>query len=77
MNKLILALLLIAAGIALIVYGTRRADSVTGIADEVGAKLANKWDGQTRQPDHVWYYAGGGALILAGVAAALRKSPGA
>lgn len=76
MNKLILSLILIAGGIALIVYGTRRADSVTGIADEVGAKLANTWDGKARQPDHVWYYVGGGALVLAGVVAALRKSPG-
>lgn len=77
MNKLILPLILIVGGIALIVFGTRRADSVTGLADEVGAKLANKWDGQARQPVHVWYYAGGGVLVLAGVVAALRKSPGA
>ncbi len=75
MNKLIVPLVLIGGGIALVVFGTRRADSVTGIADEVGAKLANKWDGQVRQPEHVWYYAGGGALILAGVVAALRKGP--
>lgn len=77
MNKLILSLILIGGGIALIVHGTRRADSVTGIADEVGAKLANTWDGKARQPDHIWYYVGGGALVLAGVVAALRKSPGA
>lgn len=75
MNKLILSLILIGGGIALIVFGTRRADSVTGMADEVGTKLANKWDGQARQPEHVWYYVGGGLLIVAGVAAALRKSP--
>jgi Protein of unknown function (DUF3185) len=77
MSKLILSLILIGGGIALIVYGTRRADSVTGIADEVGAKLANTWDGQARQPDHIWYYVGGGVLVLAGVVVALRKSPGA
>jgi hypothetical protein len=77
MNKLILSLILIGGGIALIVFGTRRADSVTGIADEVGAKVANAWDGQARQPDHIWYYVGGGALVLAGVVVALRKSPGA
>ncbi len=77
MNRLILPLILIGGGIALIVFGTRRADSVTGMADEVGTKLANKWDGQVRQPEHVWYYVGGGALILAGIVIALRKSPGA
>jgi hypothetical protein len=77
MNKFILPLILIGGGIALIVFGTRRSESVTGIADEVGAKLANTWDGQARQPDHIWYYAGGGVLVLAGVVAAVRKSPGA
>ena len=77
MNKIVLPLILIGGGIALIIFGTRRADSVTGMADEVGAQLANTWDGQARQPDHVWYYVGGGGLILAGVVAALRKSPGA
>jgi hypothetical protein len=77
MNKLIFSLILIGGGIALIVLGTRRSESVTGIADEVGAKLANTWDGKARQPDHIWYYVGGGALVLAGVVTALRKSPGA
>lgn len=73
MNKLIAALLLIGLGIALVVVGARRADSVEGISDEIGAKIANKWDGKVRQPEHVWYYAGGGALILAGLVVALRK----
>jgi hypothetical protein len=73
MNKLIIALVLIGVGIALIVTGSRRSDSVEGITDEVAAKIANKWDGKARQPEHVWYYAGGGVLILAGVIVALRK----
>ena len=73
MNKLILALVLIGLGVALIVAGSRRADSVEGISDEIGAKIANKWDGKARQPEHIWYYAGGGALILAGAVVALRK----
>jgi hypothetical protein len=73
MQKIIISLLLIGSGIALISQGMRRADSVVGITDEVGAKLANKWDGKARQPEHVWYYAGGGALVLAGVVVALRR----
>ena len=73
MNKLLIVLLLIGLGVALIIAGTRRADSVEGITDKLGAKIANKWDGKARQPDHVWYYAGGGALILAGLAVALRQ----
>jgi len=76
MNKLILSLILIGGGVALMVFGARRADSVKGMADEVGAKLANTWDGKARQPEHIWYYVGGGALVLAGVVTALRKSRG-
>jgi hypothetical protein len=77
MNKLIVTLILVGGGITLIVFGMRRADSVTGIADEVGAKLANTWDGKARQPEHIWYYVGGGVLILGGVVTALRKGPAA
>ncbi|HEY8994643.1 MAG TPA: DUF3185 family protein [Lacunisphaera sp.] len=73
MNKLIIAVVLIGLGIALIVAGSRRADSIEGISDEIGAKIANKWDGKARQPEHVWYYVGGGALILAGLGVGLRK----
>ncbi|HEX2860108.1 MAG TPA: hypothetical protein VHN79_00630 [Lacunisphaera sp.] len=73
MNKLILALLLVGGGIALIVGGSRRSDSLAGIVDDVGSKLASKWDGKVRQPGHVWYYVGGGVLILAGALVALRK----
>lgn len=73
MNKLIMAVVLVGLGLALIVAGSRRADSIAGISSEVGARLANKWDGKARQPGHVWYYAGGGALILVGVGVALRQ----
>lgn len=75
MKKRVVSLLLLALGIALIVHAWRRADSVVGIADEVGAKLANKWDGKARQPEHIWYYLGGGTLILAGVVLGLQRSP--
>ena len=77
MKKLIICLLLIIAGASVILIGQRRADSIAGISDSLGAKIANKWDGKVRQPGHVWYYAGGGALILAGLAVALQKNTGA
>ena len=76
MNKFIAPLLLIILGVATIVIGQRRSDSVAGISETVGTKIANTWDGKGRQPDHVWYYVGGGALILAGTAMALRKKAG-
>ena len=73
MPKLIVALLLIVLGIIVIVTGQRRSESIAGISESVGAKVANAWDGKGRQPDHVWYYVGGGVLILAGVMVGLRK----
>ena len=77
MKKNIAPLLLLVLGVIVIVAGQRRSDSVTGVADTMGAKIANAWDGKARQPDHVWYYIGGGALIVAGLALALRNKPGA
>ncbi|MFZ9682633.1 MAG: hypothetical protein ACO3DQ_05440 [Cephaloticoccus sp.] len=67
MPKIASALILIAAGIFVIIMASRREDSV------VGASVANTWDRKARQPDHVWYYAGSGVLIAAGVVVALRK----
>ncbi|MBP6507756.1 MAG: DUF3185 family protein [Opitutaceae bacterium] len=76
MNKLVLSLCLIAVGIVVIVMGHRREESVVGLSDAAGANIANAFDGKARQPEHLWYYVGGGALILAGVATALRKKSG-
>jgi glutamate 5-kinase len=73
MPKMASALILIAAGIFVIIMASRREDSVIGVADEVGASVANTWDGKARQPEHVWYYAGGGVLIAAGLFMALRE----
>ncbi len=76
MNKHLAPLVLIGLGIIVIIVGQRRANSIAGVSETVGAKIANAWDGDARQPDHVWYYVGGGALLLAGVAVALRKKSG-
>jgi hypothetical protein len=73
MNKLALSLLCFILGITLIILGSRREDSVAGVSDAVGTSIANTWDGKARQPKHIWYYVGGGALILTGVLMALRK----
>ncbi|MCF7687440.1 MAG: DUF3185 family protein [Cephaloticoccus sp.] len=73
MKSIVIALCLIISGILIIVQGTRREDSVVGVADSVGTEVANVWDGKTRQPEHVWYYIAGGVLILSGLVTALRK----
>jgi len=74
MNRLALSILCLILGITLIILGNRREDSVAGVSDAVGTSIANTWDGKARQPKHVWYYVGGGALILTGVLMALKKS---
>jgi hypothetical protein len=71
--KTMFALLLIGLGGWVIWLGHRRSESVGGVADKVGAEIANAWDGKARQPEHVWYYVGGGALALVGVALLVRK----
>ena len=76
MKNPIVGVVLIVLGVALIVAGSRRSDSIAGISDEVGAKLANKWDGKARQPEHVWYYAAGGVFVLAGLVLSFRRGSG-
>ena len=73
MQKFIFPVVLITLGVLVIIGGRQRVDSIEGVSDTVGAKIANAWDGKGRQPDHIWYYIGGGALILAGLALARRK----
>ena len=73
MNKLVAPIILIILGLILMVMGQRRSNSIAGISATVGAKIANTWDGSARQPDHVWYYIGGGTLIVAGITVALRN----
>ncbi len=74
--KYLMAFGLIAAGGYLLYVGHRRAESVAGIAERTGKDIANAFDGKTRQPEHLYYYAGGGALIVAGAFVALRRSAG-
>ncbi len=64
--KKLFALILIVAGVIVASMAYRRSESVVGVADSAGAKVANTWDGSLRQPDHVWYYVASGALILIG-----------
>lgn len=73
MKKMLVPAFLILVGLVLLAFGHRRAESVAGRSESLGAAVANAWDGKARQPDHVWYYGGGGALILIGAALALRR----
>ena len=54
MSKKIFPIILIIVGILIIVQGTRREDCVVGMADSVGTSVANTWDGESRQPEHIW-----------------------
>jgi hypothetical protein len=67
------ALALLVLGLVVIVLGYRRAESVTGLSDRAGTKLANAWDGGLRVPEHYWFYAGGALLVLAGGALLVRR----
>lgn len=71
--KYVIAVLLVAIGGYLVYLGNRRADSVAGIAEKAGKDIANAFDGKARQGEHVYYYVGGGVLIVAGIFTALRK----
>lgn len=71
--KYIIAAILLVVGAALIYHGHRRSGSIRGLAERTGKDIANAFDGRTRQPDYLYYYAGGGALIAAGAWVALRK----
>jgi hypothetical protein len=73
--KYLIAIALVAVGVYVIYLGNRRADSVAGIAERTGNDIANAFDGKTRQAQHMYYYIGGGALILTGAFVAWRKSP--
>jgi hypothetical protein len=73
MNKFFPALILIALGIGIIVLGHRRESSLAGKSEEIAQEAANAFDGDVRQPKHVWYYVGGGVLVLAGLGVAVRK----
>lgn len=76
MKNLATSLVLIALGAVVIYFGHRRAESVAGVSAKVGKEVANAFDGKARQPEYIWYYAGGGVLIAAGLFMALRKSNG-
>jgi hypothetical protein len=67
-------LLLVVVGGILIFQGWSRKDSLAGDVAEMRAKVANKVDGGTRVPKHVYYLAGGVALGVVGAGLALHKS---
>lgn len=74
MNKILLAVVLIALGGVLLYLGNQRRESFAGTAQKVGHDVATAFDGKTRVTDHTLYFVGGGALILVGLIVALRRS---
>lgn len=73
--KLIVAIVLIIAGIAIFFQGLNRKESVAGAADSAGSSIANTFDGGGRQPRHVVMMVAGGALALIGIGVAARRTP--
>jgi hypothetical protein len=72
--KIIVAIVLIVLGGVLFFQGLNRKDSLVGHADAAGTNIANAVDGGGRTPKHVIYMIVGGALILVGIGAAVRRS---
>lgn len=70
----VFGLLLVIAGGALIYQGFARRDSLVGGVAAVTAQVANRVDGGSRVPEHVYYLSGGLVLVVAGATLALRKS---
>lgn len=60
-------------GIALIVLGVQRRDSLAGSAQAAGDAIATKVDGTPRVTDHALYLAGGIVLVIIGGATLLRS----
>jgi hypothetical protein len=73
MNKLLFALLLLTAGGVLLYLGYERRESLAGAAETFGHEIASAFDGEPRVAEHTWYFAGGGALVVAGLAVLLRR----
>ncbi len=71
MKKLV-AILLAVVGAVMIYQGVARRNSLVGEAATMGTKVANKFDGGARTPEHVFYIAGGALLVVVGVVIALR-----
>lgn len=71
--KKIIGIVLILGGGWLVYTGHSRAESIAGKAESGVVQLQNEIDGKSRVAEHVWFYAGGGVLIVAGAWLVLRK----
>jgi uncharacterized membrane protein HdeD (DUF308 family) len=65
--KTLIGILIIIAGVVVFFQGMNRRDSLAGRASSAGTEIANTVDGGARQPQHVWYMVGGGALVVVGI----------
>ena len=69
----ILGIILLLVGVFLVYKGLQREDSLAGKLDKAGSEVANTVDGGNRVPNHTLYLVGGGVLIVAGAAVALKR----
>ncbi|HWZ95614.1 MAG TPA: DUF3185 family protein [Opitutaceae bacterium] len=72
MNKII-ALILIIVGAGLIWHGLQVRDSLKGKAQQVSSDVQKTWNGEVKITDATWLMIGGGVLVVAGAARALKK----
>jgi hypothetical protein len=69
----IIALLLIIAGAGLVWHGYQVRDSLKGKVQDVSSDVQKSWNGDSKITDATWFMIGGGVLIIAGAARALKK----
>ncbi|HEY0944097.1 MAG TPA: DUF3185 family protein [Opitutaceae bacterium] len=70
---MIIALIAIAIGGWLLYTGYQRQDSLAGKAESAMSDVGREVTGESRMPDHVWYYLGGGVLVVAGLVGLARR----
>ncbi|HZP59864.1 MAG TPA: DUF3185 family protein [Opitutaceae bacterium] len=68
-----IAIILIAAGIGLIWHGFQVRNSLKGKAQEAGSELHQSLNGNSSVTDATWFFVGGGVIVIAGVATAVKR----
>ena len=71
--RVIIALILIVAGAGLVWHGFQVRDSLKGKTQQAGSEVKKALNGDTEITDATWFIIGGGVLLVAGAAVALKQ----